>query len=62
MTDKKERGFIDTVVEILEDAADLVSLGGRIFDNTKSLSTDDMKNEMPSRATRISESRKKEKK
>ena len=62
MTSKKqERGFLDTVVEILEDASDLLSLGSRIVDNAKDLSTDKLKNEIPGRAQRISQSRKKEK-
>ena len=62
MTSKKqERGFLDTVVEILEDASDLLSLGSRIVDNAKDLSTDKLKNEIPGRADRISQSRKKEK-
>jgi hypothetical protein len=62
VTDKKhERGFLDTVAEMLEDAADMLSLGSRIVSNAKDLSADKLKDEIPGRAQRISQSRKKEK-
>lgn len=61
MTEKKEekKGFLATIIEIFEDVADMAALGDRVVDNAKSLTGDGLKNELPARAKRISESRKK---